>query len=111
MKLKALLGVLFISFLLPACYSNQQTVGKGIRVEKTEDFTEKNHYLLLGLITVRQVDPITLTKDTLNYTVHTRSTGVDILVTAATVGIYTPTTTTVTIPIEKPKKKRKRRKR
>ncbi|CAI8886664.1 Bor family protein [Chryseobacterium sp. IT-36CA2] len=82
------------SILLTSCYSYTSVVGKGATgVEKT---TKWNHYFVEGLIPASVSDSNKLANGSENYTVHTRQTFLNGLISAVTFGIYTPTTTTVT---------------
>jgi len=91
--MKNLLLVILL-FSLTSCFSNLQVVGEGSK--GTTEITEKNHYLVDGLIKLKQSDTNKMADTSQNYTIHTRITFVDGLLWFFTVGIYTPTTTTIT---------------
>jgi hypothetical protein len=88
-------AVLFsVTLLLSSCYSYTSTVGKGAQgYQKT---TKWNHYVVYGLAPVGVSDSRQMADGAADYTVHTRQTFVNGLVSALTWGLYTPTTTTVT---------------
>ncbi len=101
MKIIRFLGLLLPLFLLSSCFSHHYNIGEGVRVEKTTVITEKNHFLMMGVIPVKRCKVDQMVGDTANYHVYTRSTPTDMIVSTLTVGLYTPTTTTVTLPAEK----------
>ncbi|WP_431608815.1 Bor family protein [Chryseobacterium sp. 'Rf worker isolate 10'] len=91
---RVMTAVVAASILLTSCYSYTSVVGKGaIGVEKTNKW---NHYFVEGLIPASVSDSNKLANGSENYTVHTRQTFLNGLISAVTFGIYTPTTTTVT---------------
>ncbi len=83
-----------LSMLLSSCYSYTSVVGKG--AQGNRQTTEWNHYVVYGLAPVKVSDSKKMADGAQNYTVHTRQTFVNGLISALTWGIYTPTTTTVT---------------
>ncbi len=109
MKIRPLLGILLLTLILSSCFSHHYNVGEGVRVEKTEEVTAKNHFLAFGLIPIKRSKLETLVGDTINYEVYTRMTPQDMFVSALTIGFYTPTTTTVTLPAEKLKRNTNRK--
>lgn len=82
------------SMLLSSCYSYTSVVGSGS--QSNSQTTQWNHYVIFGLAPVGVSDSKTMASGAENYTVHTRQSFVNGLVSAITFGIYTPTTTTVT---------------
>ncbi len=82
------------SIMLTSCYSYTSVVGKG--AQGNTQVTKWNHYLIDGLAPVGVSDSKQMADGAENYTVFTRQTFVNGLVSAITLGIYTPTTTTVT---------------
>ena len=80
------------SILLTSCYSYTSVVGSG--AQGNSETTEWNHYVIYGLVGVS--DSKAMAGGAENYTVTTRQSFVNGLVSAITFGIYTPTTTTVT---------------
>lgn len=90
-----MMTVLFASsMLLTSCYSYTSVVGDGPQgYSKT---TKWNHYVIYGLAPVGVSDSKQMAEGAKNYTVHTRQTFVNGLVSSLTFGLYTPTTTTVT---------------
>ncbi len=80
--------------MLTSCYSYTSTVGKGAQTGvKT---TKWNHYVIAGLAPVGVSDSKQMADGAEDYTVHTRQTFINGLISGITFGIYTPTTTTVT---------------
>ena len=82
------------SMLLTSCYSYTSVVGAGAQGET--ETTKWNHYVLYGLAPVGVSDSQEMAEGAENYTVHTRQSFLNGLLSAVTFGIYTPTTTTVT---------------
>lgn len=82
------------SILLSSCYSYTCVVGKG--AQGNESVTKWNHYVIAGLAPVQVSDAKEMAGDAENYTVHTRQSFINGLLSGLTWGIYTPTTTTVT---------------
>lgn len=82
------------SILLTSCYSYTSVVGTG--AQGNQEVTEWNHYVVYGLAPVGVSDSKNMAGGAENYTVHTRQTFVNGLVSALTGGLYSPTTTTVT---------------
>lgn len=109
MKFRSLLLLLSISFILTACFSHHYNVGKGVRVEKTTEVEFKNKFMVWGIIPIKRAKIDQMVGDTINYHVYTRATPEDMIVSALTLGIYTPTTTTVIIPAERFKRSTNRR--
>lgn len=109
MKIRSLLGVFLLVIFISSCFSHRYQVGEGVRVEKIEEITAKNHFLAFGLIPVKRSKLEVLAGDTINYEVYTRMTPQDMFVSTLTIGIYTPTTTTVTLPAEKLKRNTNRK--
>ena len=92
MKMVAI--VFAASMLLSSCYSYTSVVGKG--AQGANQTTKWNHYVVYGLAPVGVSDSKEMAAGAEDYTVHTRQTFVNGLVSALTFGIYTPTMTTVT---------------
>ncbi len=92
--IKMIVVVFGLSMLLSSCYSYTSVVGKG--AQGNSQTTEWNHYVVYGLAPVKVSDSKKMAGGAENYTVHTRQTFVNGLISALTWGIYTPTTTTVT---------------
>ncbi|WP_460540251.1 Bor family protein [Echinicola sediminis] len=90
-----MMGVVFASaMLLTSCYSYTSVVGAG--AQGNRETTEWNHYVVYGLAPVGVSDSKHMADGAEDYSVHTRMTFVNGLVSALTFGLYTPTTTTVT---------------
>ena len=92
--MKMMTVVFAASMLLTSCYSYTSVVGKG--AQGNSQTTKWNHYVIYGLAPVGVSDSKQMAYGAENYTVHTRQSFVNGLVSAITFGIYTPTTTTVT---------------
>lgn len=89
------MAILFASsMLLSSCYSYTSVVGEGAK--GNSQTTKWNHYVVYGLAPVGVSDSKQMANGAENYTVHTRQTFVNGLVSGLTFGLYTPTTTTVT---------------
>ena len=82
------------SMLLTSCYSYTSVVGSG--AQGNSETTEWNHYLICGLAPVGVSDSKQMAEGAENYTVHTRQSFVNGLISAVTCGIYAPSITTVT---------------
>lgn len=94
-KTMKMMTVLFsASMLLTSCYSYTSVVGSG--AQGNRQTTKWNHYVIYDLAPVGVSDSKQMADGAENYTVHTRQSFVNGLVSALTWGIYTPTTTTVT---------------
>jgi hypothetical protein len=65
-------------------------------VKGNNETTNWNHYVILGLAPVGVSNSKEMADGAENYTVYTRQSFVNGLVSGLTFGIYTPTTTTVT---------------
>ena len=89
------MSVLFAAaMLLSSCYSYTSVVGKG--AQGNQKTTQWNHYVVYGLAPVGVSDSKQMANGAQDYTIHTRQSFVNGLVSALTFGFYTPTTTTVT---------------
>jgi len=90
-----MMAILFASsMLLTSCYSYTSVVGDGAK--GNSQTTKWNHYVVYGLGPVDVSDSKQMANGSKDYTVHTRQSFINGLVSALTFGIYTPTTTTVT---------------
>ncbi|WP_158960654.1 Bor family protein [Myroides fluvii] len=92
--MKMMTVVCTVSMLLTSCYSYTSVVGSG--AQGNNQTTKWNHYVIYGLAPVGVSDSKQMADGAANYTVHTRQSFVNGLVSAITFGIYTPSTTTVT---------------
>lgn len=93
-SMKMMTIVFASSMLLTSCYSYTSVIGKG--AQGNSQVTEWNHYVIYGLAPVGVSDSKQMADGAENYTVHTRQSFVNGLVTAITFGIYSPSVTTVT---------------
>lgn len=91
---KMMAAVFASAMLLTSCYSYTSVVGKG--AQGNSQTTEWNHYVIYGLAPVGVSDSKAMANGAEDYTVHTRQSFVNGLISAITFGIYTPSTTTVT---------------
>lgn len=82
------------SILFTSCYSYTSVVGSG--AQGNQQTTQWNHYVVYGLAPVGVSDSKQMANGADNYTVFTRQSFVNGLISGLTFGIYTPTTTTVT---------------
>lgn len=89
------MAILFASsMLLTSCYSYTSVVGEGAK--GNSQTTKWNHYVVYGLAPVGVSDSKQMADGAKDYTVQTRQSFVNGLVSGLTFGLYTPTTTTVT---------------
>ena len=86
-------GTLLCSCLLTSCYVYTVVVGEGAK--GNTEVEKWNNYVIFGLVPVGVSDAKALAGGATNYTVTTRQSFLNGLVTGITFGIYTPTTTTV----------------
>jgi hypothetical protein len=94
-NLTKMMAIVFASsMLLTSCYSYTSVVGDGAK--GNSQTTKWNHYVVYGLAPVGVSDSKQMANGAKDYTVHTRQSFVNGLVSALTGGLYTPTTTTVT---------------
>ncbi len=89
-----LLVVISLSLVMTSCYTLTYNVGNG--AQTGVEITERNHYFVLGLASVKTSNPIQMAGNAKDYTVTTEITFIDGLIAALTAGIYTPTTTKIT---------------
>ena len=82
------------AILLTSCYSYTSVVGKG--AQGTTEVTKWNHYVIAGLAPVGVSNSQEMASGATDYSVYTRQSFVNGLVSIVTFGVYTPTTTTVT---------------
>ena len=91
-KTMKMMTVLFAaSLLLTSCYSYTSVVGKG--AQGNSQTTKWNHYVIYGLAPVGVSDSKQMANGAENYTVHTRQSFVNGLISSLTFGIYTTTVT------------------
>jgi len=89
-----MLGVAILcSMLLTSCYSYTSVVGEGAK--GNQEVKAWNHYLIGGLAPVSVSDSKAMAGGAKDYTVTTKQTFVNGLISAITSGLYTPTTTIV----------------
>jgi hypothetical protein len=94
-KSMKVVAILFVSgILLSSCYTYESVVGAG--AQGNQQTTTWNHYLIYGLAPVGVSDSKSMADGASDYTVRTRQSFVNGLVSGLTFGLYTPTTTTVT---------------
>ena len=82
-----------ICLLMSSCYSHKNIVGSG--AYKDIETTKWNHYVLFGLIPVKVHDTKDMAEGAIDYTIYTRQTVPNWILTFVTFGIWAPTTTTV----------------
>jgi hypothetical protein len=93
-SIKTIAIIIVSSILLSSCYSYTSVVGKG--AQGNQQTTKWNSYLIYGLAPIDVSDSKKMADGAEDYTVFTRLTFVNGLISALTWGFYTPTTTTVT---------------
>jgi hypothetical protein len=91
--IKMFAAVLLSSSLLTSCYVYTTVVGEGAK--GTHEVQQWNSYVLFGLVPVNVSDPKVLADGAKDYTVTTKQSFVNGLVSGITFGIYAPTTTIV----------------
>ncbi|UUC44822.1 Bor family protein [Flavobacterium cerinum] len=91
---KALAVAFTASIMLTSCYTYTSVVGKG--AQGNQKTTKWNHYVIYGLAPVGVSDSKEMAGGAQDYTVTTKQSFVNGLISAITFGIYTPTVTTVT---------------
>lgn len=82
------------SVMLTSCYTYTSVVGKG--AQGNQKVTKWNHYVIYGLAPVGVSDSKEMAGGATDYTVTTKQSFVNGLISSLTFGIYTPTVTTVT---------------
>ena len=92
-KLFNVVMILSLSFLATSCYTLTYSVGNGSQTGV--EITEKNHFLVYGLATIKTSDPSEMAKGLTDYDVTITHTFIDGLISALTGGMYTPTTTKI----------------
>jgi hypothetical protein len=90
-KIIALLVI--ASMLTTSCYRQTSIVGSGAK--GTVEVKKKNHYLIGGLIPLREADTHKMADGATDYTIHTKHSFGDAIIRILTIDIYTPTTTKV----------------
>ncbi|PSR08458.1 MAG: hypothetical protein C7M88_09810 [Candidatus Arcticimaribacter sp.] len=93
-SMKTIALVFATAMLLTSCYSYTSVVGNG--AQGNTKVTKWNHYVIYGLAPVGVSSSKQMADGAENYTVHTRQSFLNGLISAITYGLYTPTTTTVT---------------
>ncbi len=101
-------ALLLILLSLNSCFTHRYKVGPINLAEQTFTNEGKNHFLFMGLVKLSTATLDSLTSDSLNYEVEIFHSFPDILVSAVTIGIYTPTTIRVKISAIKPKEEKKK---
>ena len=82
MKLTSLVAVVLIAMLTMGCFGMTHVVGDG--ASGGESMTERQWYVLFGLVPINKVDSKTMAGSAENYTVTTEMTFVDVVI-----GIFT----------------------
>lgn len=86
--------VVIASLMLTSCYVQTHIVGKG--AQGTTEVKKWNHYVINGLIPVGVSQPEVMADGASDYTVVTKHSFINGLLSGLTFGIYAPTTTIVT---------------
>nr|WP_245564893.1 Bor family protein [Spirosoma panaciterrae] len=79
---------------MTSCFVYNVQVGKG--AQGNVQIKQKNHYLIAGLVALKQSDPKAMAGGSVDYTVTLKHSFVDYLLSGITFSIYSPTTTVVT---------------
>ena len=87
----ALASVLCLS--ITSCYTVTYAVGSGSQTGV--EVTEKNHFVVGGLVGLKTSNPTKMAGDAKNYDVTITHSLIDGLISSLTGGLYTPTTTIV----------------
>lgn len=82
------------TLLLSSCFSNEQIVGQG--AQGNSYATDVNHNMLFGSVKDDSCNPEEMAGSANDYTVSTKQTFGNVMLSVLTLGIYTPTKTTVT---------------
>ncbi len=85
--------VIVFSTLMTSCYSHKFIIGDG--PQTGVEVTAKNNFFLYGLIPAKVSDPQKMAGGSENFEVTEVQTFIDGLISALTIGIYTPSTTKV----------------
>ncbi|PHK31966.1 hypothetical protein VF13_39005 [Nostoc linckia z16] len=91
---KTAAAVAAVSLMLTSCYTYNTVVGKG--AQGTQKTTKWNHYVLWGLAPVGVSDAKQMADGATDYTVTTKQSFINGLISGITFGLYSPTTTIVT---------------
>ena len=92
--MKKYLFLAAIAIGLSSCYSHTYTIGNGAK--SGAQVTEKNLFLLSGLIPLKTADPQNMAGGAANFTVETKQSFIDGLILGITGGLVAPWTVTVT---------------
>lgn len=93
-QIKMAAMALTASVMLSSCYTYTTVVGKG--AQGNAQTTKWNHYVLWGLAPVGVSDAKEMAGGASDYTVTTKQSFINGLLSGLTFGIYSPTTTVVT---------------
>ncbi len=93
-SMKMLMILFTSSIALTSCYSYTSVIGNG--AQGNNKTTKWNHYAIFGLAPVEVSDSKQMANGSKDYTVYTRQSFINGLLSALTYGLYSPTTTTVT---------------
>ena len=83
-----------IAIGLSSCYTTTYTMGSGAQTGVT--VTEKNLFLVSGLVTLKTADPQDMAGGAADFTVETKQSFIDGLILGLTGGLVAPMTVTVT---------------
>ena len=86
-------AIIAVSIVLTSCFTYQYQVGRGSQTGV--EVTQKNHYLIYGLLPMSTSDPVKMAAGAADYQVTIQHSFIDGLLSAITAGFYSPTTTTV----------------
>lgn len=89
-----LILISLVVLTMQSCYTYSYTVGKGAK-DEAQVIKKKNHYLVEGLVNLKQSDPKEMAGNSEDYEVVIKHSVLDIILFSLTGGIYSPTTTIV----------------
>ncbi|BDD11040.1 hypothetical protein FUAX_34720 [Fulvitalea axinellae] len=85
--------VMAMPLIMTSCYVSQFKVGSGPKLGVSA--SEKEHYLVFGLVKLNEVDSKSMAEGRRHYEITHQSTFGDGLLSVLTLGIYTPRTVNV----------------
>lgn len=92
--MKKIVIAAMLSMSLTSCYVHEYTIGKG--AQKGISKTQWNHFAVNGLAPIKTAQPEEMAGGAKDYTVKTRFSFINYIISGITYNLYTPTTTTVT---------------
>jgi hypothetical protein len=93
-SIKIVSAVSICAMLLTSCYTHTSVVGTG--AQGSTEVKKWNHYAIAGLVPIEVSDSKQMAGGAENYTITTKHSFVNLLVSGLTGSLYSPTTTIVT---------------